>query len=388
MKYVLSFLLLLVLTGCWSRVEINDRAFVTSVFVDKAENGQIELGLGFPLPNRMTQINGTSNMNSSGNPYTVVSRKGKDVAEAYSQIQSNLTRKISWGHTRVIVVGREFAKEGIRPITEFVARLPSFQIKTVVMIAPGRAREIPDLTTVFEQFPSEVLREFAKQGSVLEIKVRDFLMAESNGEDMLAPLLTVGMEKLLSEKNKMGKWVGSDGAVLFRDGKAVGALTKKETRGAMWLLNRLNSAVITVTSPTDQKPISLYMDESKTKIRPILKENQIIFHVDINTTDLIISSNSGMDVTTPSGLGKLESLVRQAITERVNEAFATTQKYRTDAFQLGKYIEWYYPAKWKELKKNWRAYYQKNVALDIEVHVRITRIGGKKGALKMKPKQR
>ncbi|EST53929.1 hypothetical protein T458_21350 [Brevibacillus panacihumi W25] len=73
-KSSLAFLVvlpLLFLGGCWSSVEINDRAFVRMMVLDKSEEG-IELTLSLPLPSRLIpgQSGGTGNQN--GKPYTFV----------------------------------------------------------------------------------------------------------------------------------------------------------------------------------------------------------------------------------------------------------------------------------------------------------------------------
>lgn len=52
MKTIFVILSLLLLTGCWSSVELNDRAFVRMMVLDKTKSG-IELSLDFSLPNRL-----------------------------------------------------------------------------------------------------------------------------------------------------------------------------------------------------------------------------------------------------------------------------------------------------------------------------------------------
>ena len=82
----------LLLTGCWSRVEINDCAFVTAMYVDKAANGQMEVTLSFPLPNRLVP-GSAGGAASSGNPYAQVSRTWKNNYRSLSKDANRFTAK-------------------------------------------------------------------------------------------------------------------------------------------------------------------------------------------------------------------------------------------------------------------------------------------------------
>ncbi|WML52464.1 Ger(x)C family spore germination protein [Neobacillus sp. PS3-12] len=227
------------LTGCWSRVEINDRAFVTGVFVDKGENGNMDLTLSFPLTNRLTSpsIGGVS---PTGNPYTAISKSGKSLSEAYRKIQVDLPRRINWGHTRIIVVGEKMARDGISPILEFVIRNPAFSIGNTLLVTPGKAKELANLVPAFERFPNEVLREFTQKKNTLNTTIKDFLETE-NG-DMIVGLLTKGEKNMISEKGNKVMWVGTNGMALFKNYKMVGKINQRVGRGALWIKNRMENS--------------------------------------------------------------------------------------------------------------------------------------------------
>lgn len=105
---------LLILSGCWSSLELNERLFVRMLIVDKAEQG-IELTLVFPLPNLLIPGTAEGTGQQEGKAHSYMTQAGADIGQAYRNIQANLTRRINFGQTRVIVVGRELAEEGIEP---------------------------------------------------------------------------------------------------------------------------------------------------------------------------------------------------------------------------------------------------------------------------------
>ncbi|SDY09280.1 spore germination protein KC [Evansella caseinilytica] len=366
--------LTMLLSGCWSLTEINDNALVTIVFLDKGKDGNIELSLGFPLTSRMIPGDvGTAG--KEGNIYTIVTKEDENVAAAYRKIQVDLTRRITWGHTRLVIFGYEFAKEGIADTVDFFVRQPEFHLSTHIMVAPGKARDIANLTPAFERFPSEVLQEFVNLEVALPVRVLDYKKAYEYGANMIVPLLTIGEEPMLSEENQVSTWVGSGGGAIFHQGKLVGELSLKDMRGAMWFQRISREAVITAPSPTDNKDVSIIVLESKIKKRPVIENGDAIhFKLKIEAEDDLISSSSNIDFTNPAKLHELEQIFSEQLNTRIQEAFKKTQEVGADVFQIAQYLEWYYPKEWERLKHNWPEHY-KDVVLDLQVTMKIKRPG-------------
>jgi spore germination protein KC len=322
------------LTGCWSRVEINDRAFVTGVFVDKGENGNMDLTLSFPLTNRLTSPS-TGGVSPTGNPYTAITKSGKSLSEAYRKIQVDLPRRINWGHTRIIVVGEKMARDGILPILEFVVRNPAFSISNTLLVTPGKAKELANLVPAFERFPNEVLREFTQKKNTLNTTVKDFLETE-NG-DMIVGLLTKGERNMISEKGSKVMWVGTNGMALFKNYKMVGKINQKVGRGALWIKNRMENSGVNLPSPTDQKNISLLVLNTKIKIRPS-KNDIYSFDILVNAEDDILESHSNIDLTDPKKVHLIEEKAGREVENRIYEVFRESQEKKADVFQLGSYF--------------------------------------------------
>lgn len=363
---------LLLLTGCWSRIEINDRAFVTGMYVDFSEELGYEVSLGFPLSSRLSSGGGQNvGTGGGGHPYSVVSKRAASIPEAIRKIRSDLSREISWGHCRVIVIGKKMAETGVDPILEFVAREPNFHTKSYIMVAPGRGREISELTPVFERLPSEVLREFAKRRLTLDTSVKDFLEAQARGGDMIAGMLTIGEEVMVSEKGKKSTWVGTDGAALFHQGKMIGTLDVHGMRAGLWIQGKIKSSVISIQSPTDGKTISFLILNSKSKIKPVVTSGRIEFHIYIEAEDNVMSSDSDIDLTDPEQIKRIEEILAAQLKERLTKAIRKTQSLGTDVFGFGRYLDWHYPRVWNGLEDHWRDTYKES-----EFHV-ITKVAVK-----------
>lgn len=377
--FLFLFVSLFLLTGCWSSVEINDNAFVTAIFIDQGTDEKVELTLGFPLPSRMVPQNLGGEV--EGNIYTTVTHEAENVADAYRKIQSDITRHISWGHTRIIVFSKEFSQTGIYEALEFFSRQPVFHTKTLVFVSPGKASDIANLTPAFERFPADVLQAFVEQKVTVRTTVADFLRAYYYGGNMLVPVLELGEEPLLSEDGAISTWVGTDGGALFHNGKMVGELSESLMRGALWFERITREAVITIDSYKDGKPISIIVLETDISKKPIIKENnQLIFQLEIEAKVDLLSVDSEIDISDPNTITKLESAFSNALEQRIQNAFHKTQEVGADVFNLGEYFDWYYPKEWNELKGEWPEHY-KNITLDSRISVKIKRPGSTKKTL-------
>ncbi|MCM3571175.1 Ger(x)C family spore germination protein [Neobacillus mesonae] len=367
----LCMLFPLFLTGCWSQLELNERAFVIGIYVDKATNGQMEVSLAFTLPNRLVpgDLGGTG---ISGKPYALLSGTGKSVTEAYKKIQATLTRNISWGHTRIIVISEEIAKEGIEDILEFIVREPSLNINQALLIAHGKAKDIEKLTPVFERFPSDIPISFTQREVTINTKPKDFLETE-NG-DMIVGLLSKKRIKMISEGGKEEIFVSPGEMALFHDYKMVGKLDTKAGRAAFWLRNIIKGTEITIPSPIDQNMISLDVTEAHSKIRPN-KNEPLTFNVSIKSKAEVSESYSTLDLSDKKEMEQLERTAEKQIRNRIESALKVSKEVQSDAFQFGAYLSWYQPKIWKRVKQDWPEVYRDQVNVNVHVDLQIRRLG-------------
>ncbi|QHW29854.1 Ger(x)C family spore germination protein [Paenibacillus rhizovicinus] len=362
------------LGGCWSSVELNERAFARIMMLDESKNG-IELTLGFPLPNR---LNGgvTSGATTSTQPsFALVTKTGRDVGEAFRLIQGDLSRQITFGQLRNILISQAFAQDGIYPIVDFLLRDTSIHINANVYVTEGNAKQVGNIPLTFERFLTDILTSYAKQQTTLAVTAKDVLVTAMTGGDFVLPMLVFGVMGAESEKGG-NKWMGTDGAAVFHQGKLVAQLDSKELRAAQWIRNEMKEGVMRFASPSDGKMISLLMYGHKTIIRPVLKGDRIRFDITCNGSAKIIASESTLDVTDRKNIAALEQRINESLKTRILQTIAHLQSQRSDAFLLGQRIRWQSPRKWNKIKGNWSDIYQNQIAVDAKVSIAIKWFGG------------
>lgn len=373
----------LVLSGCWSSVELNSRSFVRMILLDKTESG-VELTLAFPLPNRLIPGQAGTTGELTGNPYTYITKTGKDIGEAYRSIQSDLSRSITFGQTSVVVIGNEFAKAGIEPILEFIAREPRFHINANLFVTNGKVLELSSVPVVFERFPADILIAYGRERVTISTTTTDCLIATYHGGDMILPMLKLEKKIIPSEKQKERTWLGTDGAALFKEGKLQRTLTTEEMRGALWILGQIKDSEISVRSTTDGKNVDYMVNKAHTQILPVIRGEQITIMIQARADASLISSESNVDLQDPHQRKKLEKGIESLIEERMNKAIEKTRKMGADVFKFGSYIDWHYPQQWKAIASTWREQYSHKIKVIAKADITIKRLGSVKEPMRIR----
>lgn len=361
------------LTGCSSKVEINERAFVSSIYVDKAEKpGEVELTISVPLPNRMAGEN-TGGGGGGGRPYAVFTKTGSSLTEAAEKLQTDLTRRLSWGHARVVVFGREYAESGIGDTIEWLFREPLFHINSYLFVAPGKAKEITTLMPVTETTPGEVLREFANQRNLLQTQVRDVLMAEASNQDFVITLLNMMEEDMISENNETQYWAGLQGAAMFKDMKMVGELNLDEARVIAWTRNHLKTAAITIENPKEKASVSLYAIKSDLKAN--LSQGKPVFSIHLSAKGQLRSIYPPHKAEEVRRIQQIEKQLESHINELLLSALHKAQAHEADILMSGYRLEWKYPHVWDKLRSQWAQHYKEDIEFRVISEISIQYFG-------------
>lgn len=372
---MLALASLLAISGCWSSVEINKRFFVNMIILDKAEQG-IELTLAIPLTNRLIpgMVGGSSSGSGNKEPHMFITKKARNIGEAYRKIQSDISRKISFGQVRVIVVGNELAAEGMSSVLDFLARDPTIHINVDLFVTQGKAKEITAVVPMSERFTTDILASYVEQNIVITATAAEFLKSNYIGGDFVVPMLVFLKPQAEMQKEKVTIWMGTGGAAIFKQGKMVGKLSTKEMRGGLWILGQLKDSEISVESPTDGKSISFIIHHLHTRINPRRSGETFTFTVRVKAEAEVISSESNIDLKDLKMLKTVQQLLNGKVEKRILQAIEKTKQYKSDAFGFGKYIDWHYPQEWKRMKSQWHDLYS-SVKIEVQSDVMIKRLG-------------
>ncbi|WP_162162925.1 Ger(x)C family spore germination protein [Gorillibacterium massiliense] len=374
---LLSLFLLLYLPGCWSAVELNNRAFAQLFLIDKTNKG-IKLTIGFPLANRLIsgQTSGGGG-SQAGKPYGFVSKTAANLREAFLEIQTDSTRRITFGQTKIVVIGERMAREeGLDQILELVAREPRMHINSNIFLTQGNAERISKIPVVMERFPSDILFAYSQLTPKSDLTIKELLFASERGGDDFVPMIGFGETGVENEKNAKN-WIGLRGDGFFRNNKLVATIPKESAiQGGLWLVDKPRTRNIAISSPTDGQYIDAIIRTHHVRIAPYLHNGRVGFHITARPEIEVITSLSDLDIKSTEAVNQLENAFSEHLNTQINDMLAFTKKIGSDVFQLNRYLEWKYPRKWKDVKSDWHDYYAKDVEFKTSVNVRVVRFGG------------
>ncbi|KQY83031.1 hypothetical protein ASD24_12120 [Paenibacillus sp. Root52] len=375
LRYTLPKLALLVICclfcgGCWSKVEINERTFITAMYVDKTDTpGEVEVSLTMPLPNRLSPDRG----GSSKEPYAVVSAVAPTIADALERIQTDLTRRISWGHTRVVVFGQAYARAGIDDTMEWIAREPLFHLSSYIMVAEGKAKDVSDLTPVFEETPSDVLREFSTEENLLKTQTLNVYASDKMNQGFAASLLQAKQLSMVSEEGAKKKWISQIGGAIFKQMRMVGTLSDDEARAVAWAGRKLDSMAISIQ--TDRVKASMTLFDMDSDIRVRLVDGEPYFDINLTGKGEL---NSVIPILKAKDVGSVQEMQVEAskkIDEHLRQAIVTAQQQEADILNLGYRLEWKYPKVWSKLRPQWTTYVKNNLQFRVNTQINIQFVG-------------
>lgn len=389
------FLLAVMAAGCWEGREINERAFVFAVAFDLPENDGWEEGTGaakeegaglekeegglanggngeeqalkftmsiqVPDPSRMAGSQEQGQGGDSGKPFIVLGTTARTVLIGLQQLQREMDRTLFLGHTRLILIGEEVAREyGVDRILDYFIR--NFQIQRVarVAIVEGKAREILEQMPPIGQEPTTfLLNLLSGTGRTSQVYVSDL------GKYMVENA-AIGLEPVLPRVRKSDDAILTGGAAALRHDRLTGWLTPFETRGLNILKNEFVGSDYEVECP--------FHPGDKINVAVVKTNAQHRLVREGKTLTLKILVRGVFETTEFTGEHGPQEELSEELTQRVaamilNETTSALEKARelkTDIIGIGKKIRAEQHKIWQEM--DWEEEFP---AFPVEIEVKM-----------------
>ncbi|WP_339372109.1 Ger(x)C family spore germination protein [Paenibacillus elgii] len=338
---LLTLLILILQTGCWSRVELNDVAIVTASAIDLAQDGKYRLSVQI-LKMKMTK--GISEKGgSSDNATLIISAKGDTIMDALNILQKKIPRLIIFSHNRVVIVGEKMARAGIAPAIDFFSRHREARGNSFLLTTKGEAVELLKVPSNFEIFTAEEMREEEKARMLDSASVRDFIYRlfekgiEPTSSQMQVVPLSDQNGKPTKEDEKLG--LGLVGVGIYRKDKLLGWMERPEAECLLWLRNKMGNSVLTVAVPEKDKPpgrVSVQLISAKTKFKSKISGEKIQFDVAIKMTGELFENSTKLSIKEMNNLNKIQHALEKGIENRVTMTVKKLQKqFKSDVVGFG-----------------------------------------------------
>lgn len=370
--------IVLILSGCWSRNELNDLAITVALGVDKTKDDEYEISVQIVDPGQIAKNGGGSRTSA-----TLYSIRGTTIGEAIGRLTTITPRKAYFSHLRVLLISEELAREGISEVLEYISKNHEFRPDFYIGVARGTtAREILGLMTPIERIPAN------KMYNALEVAQREWApVATIQMNDLIHDIITKGTNPVLTgfrirgdiEQAKTQKNVErietfgviqAWGLAAFNEDKFVGWLDERESKGYTGITDKLYRSVLVGNCPGGGY-ITMNINRSKTSVKAKVRNGKPQIIVLIRAEGDISEVSCRIDLTKPETIKQINKVLGVAIKENMERSLRKAKKLKTDIFGFGEAIHRVNPSYWRKVMDDWDQHFTKlPVVIQVEIQVR------------------
>lgn len=353
-------LVLLLAAGCIP-TELNERSLVSMVGIDANKDHTVRLTLG---------IIATHNKETP-DAITVYSVDGETLFDASRKFIQIIGNQPLWPYIKVIVLGPSVSKKDIIPVLDFFNRNNEIQPNPYVILSKIPAEEIVRIQSLLPALNTVIVEQQLINQSRLSLAPRVQLFQLN--EMMYAPGSTGYMALIRKMSQDKGSFSQVSGMAVIKNGKWIGELGERETRGVLWVRHEVEGGILNVS--LKKATASLVIKKcSKVEMKPVLRDGELSMSLNIKVK-LSVGEIMGYLRMDQAGLEKIRQGAEKEIASEVKEALAAVQPaYKADIFGFGPAVERKYPKYWQEHKEQWESIFSK-LPVDISVKASLHDFG-------------
>jgi spore germination protein KC len=394
--FIISFMAVFLLAGCWDSEEIDDRAVVLAISLDK-ENQQkgeseiaytksafskpseklMRLSAQIAVPGRIPLGPETGGGTGNEKPVWVVSVTGHTVDEAMLNLQQRVADPLFLGHLRIIVISEDLAHQGVNQFVDYLKRNSEVRRTAWMVVSKGNAAKYMKIAPKLERVPALYLSTIMDNSVSLGKFPMDVIglfwsILSSNAQDPYLPYLDV--------KNKENVII--KGLAYFTGDKMTGTINPLQTGFFMALIGYTKGGYGTyIKIPELNENILVKVSRRHARIKTSLKNGhphiRIFYHYE---ADIDQRKEAFRQKPLDSRLiKKIEKKFDEGVKEAVLTLIKQAQKRDSDIFGFGNHFRAKQPNYWEHKVKTFENWHKEFKELTVEVisETRIRRVGMK-----------
>lgn len=377
-------LMILFLTGCWDRHELNEMAIISAAGVDPHSEKELTFIYQIVNPSAFTD-KGASSIKT---PFFTLKTNSQTLFSAISMASRELLRTLYLGHLQAFIINSEFATEfGLRHLFDFLYR--NNEIRENIHLFVTDDQSVEDILST--QFVLEninglaiekyLLNAYENEGVVRPVELREAVSILVSGSTCLVlPLIKISPPN--PESNLTDTQTADDrtvitveGFAVFKKDRQIGTLNPKEGRALNFVTDDINKTDLVF--PYKGHNHTLEILNSDTKISTEIKNGKPEILIEIENRASLNDFTIPMELDNQTIINELEKISNKIIKEEVEAVISKTQQeFRVDIFQFGEKISKQHPKDWEKIKDDWEEYFV-DLEVKIKVNTTITDIGMK-----------
>lgn len=340
----------MVCSGCWNYREIEKLGIVAGMGIDRdLKDNRYILTVEIAAPNPGEKSGGSNSQ--------IYITRGTTIFEAVRNLIIESGRKAYWSHSKVIIIGRSIAEEGIASVLDFVYRDSETRRDILVLISnlEPAGDIINEAKNTGGLLSFKLDSAIRSQKSISRFPMTELRTVVANFKDedsaILLPTINKNAYKSANDDNIPQVF----GSAILKQDKVVGYLNGDETKYALWVQNKLKGGLLIVRDMLGtEADVSFEIFGNKTKRKIEYKDNQFKMYISTKT-DVDIGEMSGtIDFSDENKFKALKSEAESFLKKNIEAIITKVQKdYKADIFNFQEVAEIYENKEWKKVKSNW-----------------------------------
>lgn len=380
-KILPALLISILLTGCWDNVEIDRKAFVSTIAVDLGKNIKereslkalkptdafserpldiLNVTYGFPDIRNMDKEKGAAKE-------LAVTVGGYSMTDTYFKALAESSRTLYFSHSKVLFLSDKLFKypELVKEVMDYIEREPSLNRTIIMAIVEGKAEDYVNFKPLMEEnienYVVSLMGNSSKNGSMYPVSLNSYIDTSTKSSTNMLPLFK------LEEGNK--KLVLS-GMALIKDFQIAGYLNDKQVTDIQLLRGDIGSCKKVIYK--NGHPVDYYIRDVSTKVDMKLVDNKLVLDYKIFTEGNIKGYFTDANLFDKELITELQNNFNESMEkELVSVAAMTKDKMKIDILNVEEKLKKYHPKLWETLQGRWpEAFYNAEVRVNVENYIR------------------
>jgi len=381
-KIIVLPLLLVALSGCWSKKELDNLAIVTGIGIDKAEEGyEVTVQIINPAEVAAKQL-------TTRTAVSTYSASGKSLFDAIRNLIEVTPRNVYLSHTRVVIFSEELAKEGISDTVDFLIRDHELRTDFYLAIAKGfSAKQMLNILTPLEKVPASKMYAAIESSEKYLAQTRTVKIQQFTSDLLLEgqqPFLTgiyiqgntdIGNSLSNVEKIDSPAEIFVDHIAVMKGDQLIGWLDHKQSKGFNYLTGKVKNSTEMIPCNEENKYTSFEIISTDKEIKGKLKDGKPTFTVDIKARANVAQIDCDIKISNPKTIKKLEKDLNKKITDTATLTIEALQKdLQSDIVGFGELLHRTKNKEWKKIKGRWDDLFSE-ADIKVNVQTKIKRTG-------------
>lgn len=368
-KKVIVFILIIsfLLTGCWDKVEIEERAHISAVGIDMYSTSPDNKD----MPERYIFTFAFPENKKDSAKDIIVSGVGENLYSISRIMASRSNKEFFLGHLRTVIIGVDVAKDSksFRQVLDGIENNEFLSRRVVLAITEDSAGEIikivPSMENKLGEFIAEIFRRPDRIPRIVGGSVGDIFIDLHESGNTLIPRIIPGETD-----------VKVAGGGVINNYKFRGWLGEEETAHLLVLKGETKCLCgMSIEYRGHNVPVALRPKKPKFRLIEDEENIKILIEVEMEGDVKQTYFEAEDDMLEVTIISEIENKMGEVTEQRTRTAIDKIQKeFETDIIGIDRYLRQSHYKLWKEVEDDWQEIFP-NIDIDVNMDIKIRRIG-------------